>query len=254
MKHECEISQTFYLRQHRKSHQLNHFKAVTSVSEQEQQKFMTQLMARTSEKKELILILCEGKTEVYYFRGLVRLAHGQDKVKIMKGVYAEPLGLVEEAKSYLSFDKLHERKLSEVWVVFDRDQHRRYRRALAEACQISQIKIAWSNPCFELWFLLHFKPNLKEFTRTEMLWSKGGEKLELLYNSEVCVTKVKIQLSGYNKTNKSMFHKLRYRTLQAIENVAFNQSNPHELGSSVGLLVRKLSDFLLIPKSFWEKA
>ncbi|MFZ4580430.1 MAG: RloB family protein [Myxococcota bacterium] len=43
-----------------------------------------------------------------------------------------------------------------VWCVFDRDQHEHFTEAcnLAEGCG---VQLAVSNPCFELWVLLHFE-------------------------------------------------------------------------------------------------
>ncbi|MFT4628841.1 MAG: hypothetical protein ACI8PZ_007537, partial [Myxococcota bacterium] len=44
----------------------------------------------------------------------------------------------------------------EVWCVFDRDEHERF----ADACQMARdnnLQVAASNPCFELWLLLHFR-------------------------------------------------------------------------------------------------
>jgi hypothetical protein len=42
----------------------------------------------------------------------------------------------------------------EIWCVFDRDEHPYVEDALALAAQHG-INVAFSNPCFELWLLLH---------------------------------------------------------------------------------------------------
>jgi hypothetical protein len=50
----------------------------------------------------------------------------------------------------------------EVWAVFDRDEHPRY----AEAIRLSEdagVKVGRSNPCFELWLILH----VAEFDRPD---------------------------------------------------------------------------------------
>ncbi|HYR11651.1 MAG TPA: RloB family protein, partial [Longimicrobium sp.] len=46
-------------------------------------------------------------------------------------------------------------RFDEVWCVFDVDEHQRLEAALAEA-ERGGIHVAVSNPCFELWLLLHF--------------------------------------------------------------------------------------------------
>jgi hypothetical protein len=42
----------------------------------------------------------------------------------------------------------------EVWCVFDRDEHQKIDEALVRA-RDCKIRVAFSNPCFELWLLLH---------------------------------------------------------------------------------------------------
>jgi hypothetical protein len=44
----------------------------------------------------------------------------------------------------------------EVWCVFDVDEHARVMQAQRLAAQ-EEVRIAVSNPCFELWLLLHFR-------------------------------------------------------------------------------------------------
>lgn len=44
----------------------------------------------------------------------------------------------------------------EIWCVFDRDDHERFQ----DACTMARdngLRLAVSNPCFELWLLLHFR-------------------------------------------------------------------------------------------------
>jgi hypothetical protein len=53
-----------------------------------------------------------------------------------------------EADEYLSFD--------EVWCVYDIDNHPRLHEARQQATA-NGIALAESNPCFELWALLHFE-------------------------------------------------------------------------------------------------
>jgi hypothetical protein len=42
----------------------------------------------------------------------------------------------------------------EVWAVFDRDEHPRFNEAVM-LCQQAGVGIARSNPCFEIWLILH---------------------------------------------------------------------------------------------------
>ena len=93
-------------------------------------------------------------TERHYFDDLRILERIPIEIRFIAG--ATPKTLVEwavrEKRACGGKDKIYE----EIWVVFDVDTH----PFLAEARQQANdnsIKIAISNPCFELWALLHFQ-------------------------------------------------------------------------------------------------
>ncbi len=44
----------------------------------------------------------------------------------------------------------------EIWVVFDRDDPPRFEETIA-LCKSHRIKIGRSNPCFEVWLILHIQ-------------------------------------------------------------------------------------------------
>lgn len=48
------------------------------------------------------------------------------------------------------------RRHDEIWCVFDRDEHERFDAAIALAAE-KGINVAVSNPCLELWFVIHFQ-------------------------------------------------------------------------------------------------
>ena len=65
--------------------------------------------------------------------------------------------LVEEAKRDRSADRGRRtvnRSFDEVWCIFDRDDHHRFDEATRVAKKAG-IRTAISNPCFELWLILH---------------------------------------------------------------------------------------------------
>lgn len=120
--------------------------------------------AATRSPRRRLLLVCEGRvTEPEYFRGFERWVRNSTVEVVIPDDHGVPLTLVEHAHrcnreasqraarerdSYLSYD--------EVWCVFDVDEHPR----LNEAVQLAQargIQVAISNPCFELWLLLHFR-------------------------------------------------------------------------------------------------
>ena len=68
-----------------------------------------------------------------------------------------PDALVRRAKEHVKRNRRTKRsdpEFDEIWCVFDVDQHPNVSRAIHDARQ-SGIKVAVSNPCFELWLVLH---------------------------------------------------------------------------------------------------
>ena len=102
-----------------------------------------------------ILIVCEGeKTEPDYFE---QFPVPKDVRKIF-GLGMDPLRLVQEAKKLQRlFRKERGYDYGQVWCVFDRDEFslERFNQAL-QLATASGFQVAYSNPAFEIWYLLHF--------------------------------------------------------------------------------------------------
>ncbi|ERJ19044.1 RloB-like protein [Salinisphaera shabanensis E1L3A] len=116
----------------------------------------------SKEPKQKIIIVCEGKTtEPDYFDQLYRYVRNPlVKVEVCEAA-GEPATIVAKAKS-LKAEQLRKAKRSgnsfegffSVWAVFDRDEHPKYHEAL-DLARASDIELAISNPCFEIWLLFH---------------------------------------------------------------------------------------------------
>lgn len=112
----------------------------------------------------LILVVCEGAvTEPEYLRGF-RVACRNPRVEIeVVGGKGAPKTLVEFAKAFKLAKQRQAKKegdenlaYDQVWCVFDIDQHPNVTEARQMAAANS-ILLAISNPCIELWLLLHFR-------------------------------------------------------------------------------------------------
>ncbi len=125
------------------------------------------------EVKRWILIVCEGEvTESRYFDDLRHLTRSLVKLSIEPG--GTPKALVEKAVDLkTTAEKSAKRgkdqnlKYDAVWCVFDVDEH----LLLAEAQQQARdngIEVAVSNPCFELWALLHFQDQSAHIERHDV--------------------------------------------------------------------------------------
>lgn len=110
----------------------------------------------TREKLVYFLIVCEGeKTEPEYFKALEKdLPIGTVELKI-DGTGRNTTGLVDY--TIIQKEKAF-RKFDQVWAVFDKDDFpdRNFNNAIQKA-SANNIRCAWSNEAFELWFLLHFQ-------------------------------------------------------------------------------------------------
>ena len=114
--------------------------------------------------KRRFIVFCEGgNTEPAYFGALQETVRDALVAIETIPVGGEPRtvadGAVTRAKQLGIGKKRKKGRNSfeagdEVWAVFDRDAHPRYYDAL-QLCEAHWVGIARSNPCFELWLILH---------------------------------------------------------------------------------------------------
>lgn len=116
------------------------------------------------ESMHRILVVCEGReTERRYlesFRQEVRNPRVRLTIARETGVpltvVTEAIRLKDDAEQSAKRERDVNLRYDDVWAVFDVDEHPK----LAEACELADkngIQLAVSNPCFELWALLHFQ-------------------------------------------------------------------------------------------------
>ena len=116
--------------------------------------------------KPTILIVCEGDvTEPNYFNGFVRAFQNPRVTIHISEEHGVPLTLVRIAKSLKDEGKAEAKRQNDenlaydsVWCVYDVDDHPHLHEA-QEMAEANDIELAISNPCFELWLLLHFRDN-----------------------------------------------------------------------------------------------
>lgn len=122
-----------------------------------------------------VIIVCEGKrTETGYFNAIrVSMRIPTLQVQVLHSGGTDPLTIVRaalEQKETKRRDKAWT-KGDSAWAVFDGDEHRDENPAnWNDAIQLAasrDINLAISNPCFELWYLLHYHNQLAQLTRVE---------------------------------------------------------------------------------------
>ncbi|MDD9981998.1 MAG: RloB family protein [Gammaproteobacteria bacterium] len=119
--------------------------------------------ARLEPRRRFILFLEGRKTEPAYFDALKRACRSAlIEIDPHPGVgvpYTIAEKAVERARELGLAPRSRRRKDSfedrdQVWAVFDRDEHPRFNEAV-ELCRNHGVGVGRSDPCFELWLILH---------------------------------------------------------------------------------------------------
>lgn len=133
------------------------------------------------EPRRIIRVLTEGSvTERDYLKILER-QNPQIKIDLAESGMV-PLTLVKRARRYTKQSKRAKHRtgtpdFDEIWCVFDVDDHPNVKQALQEA-RDSYIRTVISNPCFELWLLLHEQDQTAHIDRHDL--QKKCQKLGLM--------------------------------------------------------------------------
>lgn len=181
---------------------------------------MKKQFRQSKQKRQInqrVLILCEGeKTEPIYFNALkaekshtnnlaaLSIVVHDSKKNTAKELVAEALEMKMEAKE-------EKNPYDAIWVVVDRDGYTKHPESFHRANK-TKIKIAFSSPSFEFWFLLHF------------LYSTAP-----LENADATIKKLKKHLAEYEKS-VSVYQKIKNNQTKAIEHS--NKIKAHHANSN----------------------
>jgi len=121
------------------------------------------------EKRKLMILACEGlKTERNYFDAWFDKLRIERKISPRSCVIAphdhtNPTGVLADLVAYQS-NGITFSDFEHKWIVIDRDEERTnggghtvldFNEALNQA-EKQGVSVAYSNPCFEFWYLLHY--------------------------------------------------------------------------------------------------
>lgn len=194
----------------------------------------------------LYVIAAEGeKTENQYFEAL-KLTFRNPKIQIevleREDSASSPSRIIELLDEFQENFNLKED--DELWLLIDRD-----RWEITELKQISQLcrqkgyHLAFSNPCFELWLLLHVK-DFEEYSEQELdeLFQNKKVNKNRNYLEQELIT----ILGSYNKSKLNTEHFISLETIQkAIKQAKTLHNDSDEywfdyLATRVYVLVEKL--------------
>lgn len=144
-------------------------------------------MARTLKKtkdqhKNILIALEDKKSSRYYIRELIK-----DKSVAANVVFAEHIGT--DPKSVLKAIEKFERnnphiKYEKAWLVIDKDSFTKDNfKGTLETARQKDICVAYSNECYELWLLLHFK-DVTGFRTREQLKKELNEEFKKHFGLE----------------------------------------------------------------------
>ena len=127
-------------------------------------------MARKSRvvetQKHYIDIYCEGKkTECFYFESFKKRIN-KNFVRIhIEGDGRSTQSLVKYAiRKRDEKASIRRKQTVDIWVVFDKDDNNDFDAAIQLAKE-EEMKVAWSNEAFEIWYILHFNPRVSGMKR-----------------------------------------------------------------------------------------
>lgn len=191
----------------------------------------------------LIVVATEGeKTEKAYFDNFLSSPDSRISIHVLPNIDSQsaPLKVIELLNEFKSEYRL--RNDDELWLVIDVDEWQE--QALSEVARLSVQKdyhLAVSNPCFELWLLLH-RVNISEYSE-----ERCEELLEnrRVSSSRNCIEQALLDICGeYNKANLKTEHFVPYvdYAISQAENLDANDNGrwPSGLGSHVYLLAQSI--------------
>ncbi len=111
-------------------------------------------------ERQRFILICEGEnTELAYFKALKGHYPGALVSIEFVAPAGTPITIRDRVKARMADLRQEQRhnpsaKADTVWAVFDRDEHLKVAEAIA-GCKSAGAQVAYSNPCFEVWLILH---------------------------------------------------------------------------------------------------
>jgi len=139
---------------------------------------IAQRIQNTQNERETLIIACEDSVSApLYFNAIFddlkkNHAIAASSLVIAKHKHTDPDGVLDDLLDHPNYQDFDHQ-----WIVIDRDVERtnggghtldNFNQAIARA-RGKNIKVAYSNPCFEIWYLLHFNYRNTAIDRDELV-------------------------------------------------------------------------------------
>jgi hypothetical protein len=227
-------------------------------SEESKHRSKSQKHTRRSENNRsqrlLVILACEGtKTERYYFDAMFKILKDTQKLSTASCVFAthqhtNPTGVLSDLLNFQGSNGTTYKDYDHRWIVIDRDEERcnggghtleDFNNAILQASQKRpKIKVAWSNPSFEIWYLLHFQ-----------------YRTTAIHRDDVIISLSEILGKTYQKNDPGIYDSLQTRLNDAIRNATklLTEATTPPADTNPGTMVHELVN-LLIQLQVPEKA
>lgn len=157
----------------------------------------------------IIVIACEDTHAVKQYFSKFRARRVQYKILPTVDGDSSPRAVIERLDFYR--DSYATEEHDELWLCIDADhwirgQHQREFSQVLQECRSKEYRVAISNPCFEVWLLLHFT-DIDDRMLLELLNKDPSGDLTNSQRSSLRCDKFEARLrtaaNGYNKSNVS---------------------------------------------------
>ena len=176
-------------------------------------------------RNPVVYLICEGsETEIRYFKKFRSRECNIDIVPI-PSQYKSADKLVQKARATIGYSPYYPDEGDIIWCVFDRDDNTNAMLSKEKQMAIKEgYQIAFSNPSFEVWFLLHFNNQTTPVENCETaikLLKKKGRLEQYEKNKEVYEQLKPLQEAAIDRAKK------RVAALQAEHTeILSRESNP----------------------------
>lgn len=172
----------------------------------------------THQRKKLLIIGCEGKnkTEKNYFRHFNRI-QSEYSICISLGNDTDPEGVINNSISTFKNEGGDYGLGDRIACCIDVDKYSERKEALQKAKRLAKkhkANIYFSNPCFEIWILLHFAYSTKTYNTNEELkrevqkyisgYEKSDDVFPIIYNdTDKAICNNNMLLQWHSKMGKT---------------------------------------------------
>lgn len=192
--------------------------------------------SRRRQQRAIIRVLTEGrKTEPQYIKIWSRKYRNVVRIDIdKKDTGLAAASLLEQAREYKRQSRRTNPDFDSIWIIFDVDENpdNTMSNVIQEA-RDSGIEIAISNPCFELWLVLHRQDQTRHIERDKI--QKEAKRLNMINDRKHIV-------SDAHQTLLEQYDEARNRAKQL---EAMHRGNGSRLWENPSSQVWKFVDHLL---------